>query len=207
MLTTSLILSAIALFALIALTPRRASAHCDTEDGPAVVDGYKALQTGNINYALKWIFADGEAELRPIFERAIRVRGLGGEAAELADRHFLENLVRIHRAGEGAGYDGIKPSGTALDPKVVAADAAMLDGNLQPLLKLTPAEQHAELQARFERARASLGFDVNDVAAARAHVEDYVSFFKYAEGHDHGHGHGGGCGHGHDHGHHQPHAH
>lgn len=207
MLTTSLILSAIALFALIALTPRRASAHCDTEDGPAVVDGYKALQTGNINYALKWIFADGEAELRPIFERAIRVRALGGEAAELADRHFLENLVRFHRAGEGAGYDGIKPSGTALDPKVVAADAAMLDGNLQPLLKLTPAEQHAELQARFERARASLGFDVNDVAAARAHVEDYVSFFKYAEGHDHGHGHGGGCGHGHDHGHHQPHAH
>ena len=207
MLTTSLILSAIALFALIALTPRRASAHCDTEDGPAVVDGYKALQTGNINYALKWIFADGEAELRPIFERAIRVRALGGEAAELADRHFLENLVRIHRAGEGAGYDGIKPSGTALDPKVVAADAAMLDGNLQPLLKLTPAEQHAELQARFERARASLGFDVNDVAAARAHVEDYVSFFKYAEGHDHGHGHGGGCDHGHDHGHHQPHAH
>ena len=203
----TLILSAIVLFALIALTPRRASAHCDTEDGPAVVDGHKALQTGNANYALKWIFADGEAELRPIFERAIRVRALGGEAAELADRHFLENLVRIHRAGEGAGYDGIKPSGTALDPKVIAADAAMLDGNLQPLLALMPEKQHAELQSRFERARASMNFDIDDLVAARAHVEDYVSFFKYAEGHDHDHGHGGGCGHGHDHGHHQPHAH
>ena len=120
----TIILSAIALFAVIALMPLRASAHCDTEDGPAVVDGHKALQTGNVNYALKWIFENGEAELRPIFERAIRVRSLGGEAAEVADRHFLENLVRIHRAGEGAGYDGIKPTGTALDPKVIAADAA-----------------------------------------------------------------------------------
>lgn len=196
MLTASLILSAIALFALIALTPRRASAHCDTEDGPAVVDGHQALQTGNINYALKWIFADGEAELRPIFDRAVRVRALGGEAAELADRHFLENLVRIHRAGEGAGYDGIKPTGTVLDPKVVAADAAIANGDLQPLLALMPAEQHAELRRLFERARARMGFDVNDVSAARAYVEAYVSFFKYAEGHAHDHGH-----------HHHHHAH
>ena len=196
----TIILSAIALFAVIALMPLRASAHCDTEDGPAVVDGHKALQTGNVNYALKWIFENGEAELRPIFERAIRVRSLGGEAAEVADRHFLENLVRIHRAGEGAGYDGIKPTGTALDPKVIAADAAMLDGNLDPLLALMPAEQHAELRARFDRARASLGYDINDLTAARAHEEDYVSFFKYAEGHDHEHGHGG-CGGAHHHHH------
>ena len=37
----TIILSAIALFAVIALMPLRASAHCDTEDGPAAVqDGH-----------------------------------------------------------------------------------------------------------------------------------------------------------------------
>ena len=86
----TIILSAIALFAVIALMPLRASAHCDTEDGPAVVDGHKALQTGNVNYALKWIFENGEAELRPIFERAIRVRSLGGEAADRAFSQLRE---------------------------------------------------------------------------------------------------------------------
>lgn len=46
-----------------------ASAHCDTEGGPAVTDGRKALQTGNVNYALKWILPEGESELRrPIFD-------------------------------------------------------------------------------------------------------------------------------------------
>ena len=32
------------------------------------------------------------------------------------------------------------------------------------------------------------GYDPTDVAAGRAYVEAYVSFFKYAEGEDHGHG-------------------
>ncbi len=182
-------LAALLLFTLIAMIPRRASAHCDTEDGPAVNDGRKALETGNVNHALKWIFPEGEAELRPIFDKAVRVRALGAEAAEVADRYFLENLVRIHRAGEGASYDGIKPTGTVLDPRVVAADQAMENGELKPLLALIPADKHAELQRRFDKARALQQFDVDDVAAGRAYIAAYVSFFKYAEGEEHDHGH------------------
>lgn len=182
-------LSAFLLFTLIALIPRRASAHCDTEDGPAVNDGRKALQTRNINHALKWILPEGEAELLPIFDKAIKVRALSADAAEVADRYFLENLVRIHRAGEGASYEGIKPTGTMLDPRVVAADQAMESGELKPLLALIPAEKHEELQRRFDRARALQQFDVDDVVAGRAYIAAYVSFFKYAEGEEHDHGH------------------
>lgn len=189
MLTLTL-LSTVLLFALIVLIPRRASAHCDTEDGPAVNDGRKALRSGNINHALKWIFPEGEAELRPIFDKAVKVRALGADAAEVADRHFLENLVRIHRAGEGASYDGIKPTGTALDPRVMAADKAMASGELKPLLALIPADKQHELRHRFEKARALQKFDVDDVAAGRAYIEAYVSFYKYAEGEeDHQHHH------------------
>jgi hypothetical protein len=85
MMLTQVFLSAFLLFALLVLIPRRASAHCDTEDGPTVSDGRIALHTGNINHALKWIMPGGEARLRPILEEAIKVRALEGEAAELAD--------------------------------------------------------------------------------------------------------------------------
>jgi len=176
-------------FVLIVLLPRRVSAHCDTEDGPAVSDGHKALETGNLNYALKWILPAGEAELRPIFSKAVKVRALGPDAAEVADRYFLENMVRIHRAGEGASYDGIKPTGTMLDPKVVAADQAMASGDLKPLMALIPADKHQELRRRFDKAMGLKQFDVDDLAAGRAYIEAYVSFYKYAEGEEHHHHH------------------
>ena len=186
---TTVFLSALLLFAVLVLFPRRASAHCDTEDGPAVVDGRKALQTGNANHALKWILPDAEAELRSIFDKAVKVRALSPDAAEVADRYFLENLVRIHRAGEGASYDGIKPTGTMLAPEVVAADEAMATGNLKSLLALMPADKHHELQHRFDKARSLQQFEVNDLAAGRAYVAAYVSFYKYAEGEEEHHHH------------------
>jgi hypothetical protein len=107
----------------------------------------------------------------------------------VADRYFLENLVRIHRAGEGESYEGIKPRGTVLDPRVIAADEAMETGNLEPLMALIPAEKHSELRHRFARARALKQFDVNDLAAGRAYIAAYVSFYKYAEGEEHHHHH------------------
>lgn len=172
---------------LTALKPLTVHAHCDTAGGPAVKDGIKALETGNINCALKWIPAEGEAELVDVFERALRVRSLGAEAAELADRLFLETLVRIHRMGEGVGFTGIQPVGTEIDPVVKAADEAIAVGSDVDLLPMVPQERRAELAERFRAALAVKDFDVDDVAAARRYVAAYVDFFKYAEGEDHAH--------------------
>lgn len=172
---------------LAALRPITVQAHCDTAEGPAVKDGRKALETGNINLALKWILADGEAEMRDVFEKALRVRTLGAEAAELADRLFLETMVRIHRMGEGVGFTGIQPVGTQIDPVVKAADDAIAVGSDEDLLPMVPQERRAELDQRFQAALAIKNFDVDDVVAARRYVAAYVSFFKYAEGEDHAH--------------------
>ncbi len=166
-----------------------AEAHCDTADGPAVVDGRRALETGNINYALKWIQPDGEIELAEVFAKSLVVRKLGADAAEVADRLFLETLVRLHRMGEGVGFTGIQPAGTSIDPIVVAADRALEVGDDRDVLALAPAERRDELHRRFAVALGKKGFDINDVAAARDYVAAYVSFFKYAEGEDHAHGH------------------
>ncbi|HEX5333444.1 MAG TPA: DUF6448 family protein [Cellulomonas sp.] len=186
---------------LAALKPPTAQAHCDTAEGPAVTDGRRSLETGNINHALTWIPAEGEAELRDVFEKALTVRSLGADAAELADRLFLETLVRLHRMGEGVGFTGIQPVGTQVDPVVVAADEAIAQGSDAALLPMVPAERRAELDKRFRAALAVKDFDVDDVAAGRRYLAAYVSFFTYAEGEEHEHEHG------HEHGHELSHAH
>ena len=171
-----------------ALRPVVVQAHCDTEDGPAVTAGRRALETGNLNHALPWIPADGEAELREVFDRALRVRALGPDAAELADRLVLETLVRVHRAGEGVGFTGIKPAGTGIEPVVAAADAALVSGDDAAVLALVPDERRAHLHELFVAALARREHDVDDLAAARAWVAAYVAFVKSAEGHEHEHG-------------------
>ena len=168
---TVFIVLALAFAAAVLLYPRRASAHCDTMDGPVVQAGQSALRTGNVNYALPWVPADAEAGVRKAF-------------AELAEPEFLAELVRIHRAGEGAGFDGLKPSGTPIDEKVVAADRCIEVGSLEPLTGLVPAEQLPELQHRLDEALAARRYDVDDVQAARAYIAAYVRFFKFVEGHD-----------------------
>ncbi|MDW7678898.1 MAG: DUF6448 family protein, partial [Bacillota bacterium] len=159
-------------------------------DGPTAVDGIKALESGNINHALKWIMPEGEEELTHIFQLSLKVRRLNDDARELADRYFLENLVRIHRAGEGAPYTGLQPVGVPIDEKVAAADTCIETGDLTPLKGLVSPEEIPELEKRLRKALALKHFDVNDVQAGREYIEAYVSFFKFAEGEEHDHGHG-----------------
>jgi hypothetical protein len=102
---------------LFGLFVRTASAHCDTEDGPAVTDGRRALETGNVNIALKWVHQGDESQVRDAFTRAVAVRDLSPDARDVADRYFLDILIRVHRAGEGAGFDGIKPTGAQVPPR------------------------------------------------------------------------------------------
>jgi hypothetical protein len=173
------------------LVVQPASAHCDTEDGPAAADGRRALASGNINHALKWVRPTMEDEARLAFDQALKVRTLGVDAAELADRYFLETLVRVHRAGEGAGFDGLKPTGTQLPLQVVTADQSIEEESIEPLRGLIPEDRWPELERRFDNALAKKEFDVDDLEAARDYIDAYVTFFKYAEGEDHAHS----CGH------------
>jgi len=174
---------------LAALLIQPASAHCDTEDGPAVQDGRRALETGNVNHALKWVHAEGEDEMRVAFDAALVASG--ADASAPAGRRFLETLVRVHRAGEGAEFDGIKPTGTELAPEVIAADVALAAESLDPLRGLIPEERWNELEKRFAVVSDKKDFDVDNLDDARDYVAAYVNFYKYAEGEDDHHHHGG----------------
>lgn len=180
MLTTGMVI-----FSLLLAT--NASAHCDTMDGPVIRDAKTAIAKNNLNYVLKWVHSDAEAELREVFNLSMKVRNHGTDAQKLADMYFFETLIRLHRNGEGVSYTGLKPSGTPVDRKILLADEAIEKNNLQPLDGVIPHERFHELEERFQKVISLKNFDPDNVEAGREYVEAYVSFFKFAEGEEAAH--------------------
>ncbi len=158
-----------------------ASAHCDGLDGPVVGAARAALESGDVKLALIWVRREDEGEIRSAFEHTRAVRGLGTEARDLADLYFFETLVRVHRAGEGAPYTGLKPAGRDLGPAIPAADRALESGDIQSLVRLLGEAVQAGLSERFTRARATRTFPAGDVEGGRRFVTDYVTFIHYVE--------------------------
>ncbi|MGE5394579.1 MAG: DUF6448 family protein [Candidatus Saccharibacteria bacterium] len=176
-----LMIFAITMLAML-LNIHGVTAHCDTMDGPVVKDAKKAIETNNVNYVLKWVQPGDENEIKEAFNLAMKVRPLSPEAQLLADKYFFETLVRVHRSGEGMAFTGVKPSGTPIDEKILAADQSIESGNLTALEKMVPESQRPELQRRFKRVASLKNFDVNNVKAGREYIEAYVQFFHFAEG-------------------------
>ena len=175
-------LAAALIFLVLLFAGSATFAHCDTMDGPLIADARKAITDKNVNYVLKWVPIEQEKEIKHAFELAMKVRELGPEARELSESYFFDTLVRIHRMGEGVPFTGVKPSGSVIDERILAADRSIALGNLTPLKGKVPSKQIPELKERFEKVIALKNFDVNDVKAGREYIEAYVQFFKYAEG-------------------------
>lgn len=155
--------------------------HCDTLDGPVVKLAQRALESGDVNLVLPWVPEKDEATIRDTFSHALAVRKLGGEAAALADRHFLETLVRVHRAAEGAAFTGLKPAGQDLGPAVPAADRALQTGSADDVVKLLTDAVRKGVQRHFQHAMQRRDFDADDVKAGRAYVHAYVPYVHYVE--------------------------
>ena len=150
------------------LTADRGVAHCDGLDGPVVTAARQALEKADVTTVLIWVQREDETEIRRAFERAVAVRKLSPQARDLADMYFFETLVRIHRAGEGAPYTGLKPAGRDLGPAIAGADRA-----------LETAEK--AVREHFAAARAARNFPPGNVEAGRAYIETYVPFIHYVE--------------------------
>lgn len=171
----------IALMLIASLSSERVMAHCDTMDGPVVKAAKQSLEKGDITIVLRWIKKEYEDEVRAIFSKALTVRAKGKEAQELADTYFFETVVRLHRAGEGEPYTGLKPSGTHGEPTVEMADQALETGDIKALSRVLLAGGEEGLAQRFHRAlEAKKAADMN-VDAGRKFVQAYVEFVHYAE--------------------------
>ena len=197
--TPAVLLAAVLLAAGTALLVARppARAHCDGLDGPVVAAAREALAAGDAARVLHWVKKEHEPAIRAAFSKTLAVRGAGSEARDLADLWFFETVVRVHREGEGAPFTGLKPAGRDPGPVVTAADRAVAEGNVDPLVRSVTTHVEHGLRERFARVQATRNFKAGDVAAGREFVEAYVTFLHYAEG-LHAAAEGAGRGHGED---------
>ena len=95
--------------------------------------------------------------------------------------YFFETLVRIHRAGEGAPYTGLKP-GAEIDPAVALADKSLGSGSVDNLVDVLTNAMAKGIRERFAHAVENQIHADETVAKGREFIESYVIFTHYVEG-------------------------
>ena len=135
--------------------------HCDSIDGPVVRAARAALAQEDVDLVLPYVHEAGEPEIRDAFELVVKARVHGGEAREVADRYFFETVVRVHRAGEGAPFTGLKPAGLDVGPVIPLAEGAIESGDVGALADFLTAATRDEVTTRFA-----------EVMEAKAHADE-----------------------------------
>lgn len=171
----------------LGLASAPAEAHCDSVDGPVATAAVHALDAQNVNLVLPYAPAAAEPELTAAFNQALAVRAQSAEGRALADRYFMETAVRLHRAGENAPYDGLKPADTDHGPAIPAAEQAIAAGTTEKLLALLSAATKEGVEARFAhvlhaKALPAAPTAPSDVPAARERVKAELEFVTYSQG-------------------------
>lgn len=145
--------------------------HCDSLDGPVVVAAEEALASGRVEVILPFVPADGEGEVRSAFDQTVAIRGQSPEVREVADRWFFENVVRVHRAGEGAPYTGLKPAGLSVGPVIPVAERALETGSGDELIRVLSDIVAEQVKHRLDHAMELKRHADKGVAEAREYVE------------------------------------
>lgn len=155
-----------------------AAAHCDTLDGPVVQDARKALTDKDVTPVLKWVQAKDEKSVKGAFNKALAAQGKKQQQA--AETKFFESLVRVHRAGEGAPFTGLKPAGE-VEPVIVEADKALTGGSPDGLIKMVTDSVDRGIHQRYEKVAEALKHKDESVQEGREYVAAYVEYTHYVE--------------------------
>lgn len=154
--------------------------HCDSLDGPVVVAARAALAAPDVDLVLPYVHADGEAEVRAAFDQTIKAAASTEEARDVAERWFFETVVRIHRAGEGAPFTGLKPAGLDVGPVIPAAERALDAGSPEPLIEVLCREMREQVHQRLSHAMELKSHANAGVPAAREYVEAMLGLEVWA---------------------------
>lgn len=156
--------------------------HCDSMDGPVVTAARKALEAGNADVVLPYVPRDGEDEVKRVFDAVIAIRDDAPAAREIADLHFFETVVRVHRAGEGAPYTGLKPAGLDHGPVIPVAERAIETGSPDELVRLLTGRIEEEVRKRLHHVVELKARGNGDVEVNRAYVEAMLDLEVWSHG-------------------------
>jgi hypothetical protein len=155
-------------------------AHCDSMSGPVIPEAMIAIEKGDITPVLKWIKPEYETEVKMAFSLAVKIRDKSPEAKKLADKYFIETLIRIHRAGEGAPYTGIKE--TPPEKIIILTDQALVSGSADELIDKIQKHLAEAINEKFNKAMHARKNKDKSVELGREFVEAYVQYTHYVEG-------------------------
>lgn len=149
--------------------------HCDSYDGPVIIDAKNALETNDPKLVFKWISKEQESEIESLFRKTFTLKNGDQEIYQVVEKYFFETLVRLHRETEGAPYTGLKAPGSAKQI-VQMSDHALSAGNIDDLLvKLFNHTEEVILQ-KFNKAAMLSKTKDESVEAGRDYVRAYVDY-------------------------------
>ena len=154
--------------------------HCDSMDGPVVTAARRALDQGEVAIVLPYVPTQAEPEVMAAFEQVLPLDQTGGAAGTLADRWFFETVVRLHRAGEGAPYTGLRPAGQDEGPVIPVAERALRTGSAVELIHVLTEVVADQTKTRLDQAMARKQYRHESVASAREFVEAMLGLQVWA---------------------------
>ena len=154
--------------------------HCDSLDGPVVVAARRALDRERVEEVLPFVHEEGAGEVRRVFDVVLPVRQQGGACTEIADLHFFETVVRVHRAGEKAPYTGLKPAGLDVGPVIPLAEKAVETGDPRDLIAFMDDQLDDQVRNRLAGVKKLADARNGTVEADREYVEAMLGFVVYS---------------------------
>ena len=148
--------------------------HCDSLSGPVVKMAKKALETGNVKFILPYVPKESEGEVITAFNKVLPLHNQSNGVHEIADTFFFETVVRLHRAGEGAPYTGLKPAGENEGPVIPIAEKAIETGSVEELKNTLMDFIATEVEKRFEHMQHLKGHAEDSVEDAREYAESML---------------------------------
>jgi len=156
--------------------------HCDSLDGPVVQAARRALDADNVTLVLPYVPKTAEKEIIDAFDKVVQARRTNAICREVVDRYFFETVVRLHRAGEGAPFTGLKPAVLDVGPIIPIAEKAIESENaaaLEEALVTVVREQVADRFHHLSHLRAGAHGSVD---GARSYVQAMLGLQVWAHG-------------------------
>lgn len=158
----------------------KVSAHCDSYDGPVIKDALSALESNNVNLVLKWISNEQEKEITDLFNTVYTLKNQNKEIYALAEKHFLETLVRLHRETEGFPYTGLKEAGH-IKPIIKMSDDALENHKPDQLIVSLTNHISEVVKEKYEKVSQLQPVKENSSLIGRQYVEAYVDYVHTIE--------------------------
>jgi hypothetical protein len=121
-------------------------------------------------------------ELRGAFEKTLPLTTDGAAAKEVAELYLFETAVRLHRAGEGAPYTGLKPAGLDVGPVIPAAERAIEKETPDELVRLLSQVAEDEVKRRFRHVMELKGSSSAGLNQTRRYVSAALGLQVWAHG-------------------------